>query len=93
LLKPAKVVADPPIDLFAHVNSQPSSENVGWATFDSSPIKSLPHTSGFDTSHKVPSTNENFAPLTELFSADFNGPKSSSDLNNNDAQVRECKIC
>ncbi|KAF3322598.1 putative ADP-ribosylation factor GTPase-activating protein AGD14 isoform X2 [Carex littledalei] len=87
LQKPATVSPDPPIDLFAHANSQPSSENVGWATFDSPPIKSPPHTNGFNSSHKVPSSNETFAPLTELFSGDFNGPISSSDLTSNNAQA------
>lgn len=89
LPKPATVAPDPPIDLFAHVTSQPSSENVGWATFDSSPIKSFPRTNGFNLSHKVPSSNEKFAPLTELFSADFSGPKLCPDLNSNNTQVRE----
>lgn len=88
LQKPATVSPDPHIDLFAHVNSQPSSENVGWATFDSPPIKS-PHSNGFNSSHKVPSSNQIFAPLTELFPGDFNGPISSSDLTNNNAQVRD----
>ncbi|KAJ3699681.1 hypothetical protein LUZ61_003386 [Rhynchospora tenuis] len=86
LQKTATVEPEPPIDLFAHINSQPSSENVGWATFDSSPKRSVSHMDEFSSSDKGP-RNGTFAPLTELFSADFSGPKSSSDLNSSSAQA------
>ncbi|KAJ3682979.1 hypothetical protein LUZ60_013206 [Juncus effusus] len=64
------------IDLF----SQPS-ENIGWATFDSLPVKNISQTNDFH------SKKEKFAPLTELFPAHFSNPNLPSNENTKVSEV------